>query len=80
MQELKIKGVYRHFKGLYYWVSEIGIDSETEEELVIYKQLYAPYKTYVRPLDMFMSEVDREKYPDVKQKYRFELCEGKIKW
>ena len=78
-RQIQLKRVYRHFKGLYYWVSEIGIDSETEEELVIYKQLYAPYKTYVRPLDMFMSEVDREKYPDVKQKYRFELCEGKIK-
>jgi hypothetical protein len=74
-RKLELKRVYRHFKGMLYYVSEIGIDSETEEEVVIYKQLYPPYKTYVRPLDMFLSTVDREKYPDVKQKYRFELVE-----
>ena len=74
-RELILKRVYRHFKGLVYYVSELGIDSETGEEVVIYKQLYPPYKTYVRPKKMFLSETDFEKYPDAKQKYRFELVE-----
>ena len=48
-RELQIGEFYRHFKGMLYYVSELGIDSETGEEVVIYKQLYPPYKTYVRP-------------------------------
>lgn len=71
--EVKIKGVYKHFKGNYYIVEDIGIDSETEEECVIYRALYGDNKLWIRKKDMFLSEVDHDKYPDIKQKYRFEL-------
>lgn len=73
MQELKIHGVYKHFKGDYYLVEDIAKDSETKEEMVLYRRLYEDCGLWVRPKEMFLSEVDHEKYPDVKQKYIFEL-------
>ena len=68
--------IYRHFKGNCYKIIAVGHHSETKEKMVIYYDLSCKNSSVkdpcIRPLDMFMSEVDHEKYPDVKQKYRFE--------
>lgn len=77
MREVKINGIYRHFKGDYYIVVDIANDSETKDKVVVYRRLYGDGSLWVRPLEMFLSEVDHEKYPNVKQKYRFELQEIK---
>ena len=72
--ELQIKGIYKHFKGDYYMVEDVAIHSETREEYVVYRPLYGnTTKLYIRPKEMFLSKVDKQKYPEVKQEYRFEL-------
>ena len=65
-------GIYRHFKGKFYLVLDIVKHSETKEELVLDRALYGEKELWVRPISMFTSLVDRDKYPNVKQKYRFE--------
>lgn len=75
MRKIKIHGIYKHFKGNYYLVEDIAKDSETTEEVVIYRKLYDDGTCWVRPLNDFLSEVDYQKYPGCKQKYRFELQE-----
>lgn len=73
MFEVKIHGVYRHFKGDYYIVENVAIDSETNEKCVIYRALYGSHDLYVRPLKNFISKTDKTKYPDATQDFRFEL-------
>ena len=75
MREIKIHGIYKHFKGDYYLVEELAKDSETLEDVVIYRKLYEDGLCFVRPLTDFIGEVNHDKYPNVKQKYKFEFIE-----
>ncbi len=77
MREVKIGGIYRHFKGNLYQVLDVVYDSESNNsdsyrKIVIYKALYGDELKWARDYDMFLSKVDKNKYPDVKQEYRFE--------
>ena len=70
-----IGGYYRHFKGKLYKVLDIATHTETNEQLVIYRACYDEHKVYARPIEMFTSKVDRDKYPDSEQEYRFEYMQ-----
>ena len=78
MREIKVGNVYKHFKNKYCIVLDIVNDCESNNDdeykkIIIYKALYGEFLTWARPYEMFASEVDHVKYPDIKQKYRFEL-------
>jgi len=72
MRKIKIHGIYKHFKGDHYLVEDIALSSDDGvTPYVVYRKLYGDGNLYIRPLDDFMAEVDHQKYPNIKQKYRF---------
>lgn len=72
-RKIKIHGIYKHYKGDLYLVEDIATHSETLEKYIVYRALYGDEKLWIRPYDMFNSKLDKEKYPNAKQEYRFEL-------
>lgn len=68
-----VGNTYRHFKGNEYVVDDIGVDSEDNKLLVVYHAVDDQTLVWIRPLNIFLSDVDHDKYPDVKQLKRFEL-------
>lgn len=79
MNEIIKNRIYKHFKGDSYIVVDIATDCDTLEKKVIYRGLYGEGPLWVRSYDDFMGEVDHKKYPEIKQKYKFELQDVKSK-
>lgn len=77
MREIQAGEYYRHFKDRLYQIIAIARDANTEERVVVYQAMYGDEDIWVRPYEEFISEVDREKYPDAVQRYRFEKVEEK---
>ena len=75
MRKIIANKTYKHFKGKTYKVLNFAVHTETKEILVIYQALYDDFGIYARPYDMFSSKVDKDKYPDIKSIYRFELID-----
>ena len=77
METVKIGKIYRHFKGNYYFVENIALDSETKERMVVYKPIYdrTDCGIWVRPEKMFLQEIPERPDNITRQKHRFELCE-----
>lgn len=74
MNEVKINGIYKHFKGDYYILEDVALSSDDGvTPYILYRQLYGDGKLYVREQSDFLEEVNHEKYPQVTQKYKFEL-------
>ena len=77
MRKIKVGNIYKHFKNKYYIVLDIVNDCESNNDdeykkIIIYKALYGEFLTWARPYEMFVSEVDHDKYPEIEQRYRFE--------
>ena len=78
MNDLKIKGIYKHFKGDYYLVEDTAISSDDGKTVyVIYRKLYGDGSLFIRELNDFLDDVDKDKYPNVKQKKKFAYQEIK---
>ena len=71
-REIKVGKLYQHFKGNIYKVICIAMHTETNEDMVVYQDTNDESKIYARPINMFLSEVEKDKYPEVAQYYRFE--------
>ncbi len=74
-REVKIHGIYKHFKNKYYIVEDVAYHSETQEEYVVYRQLYGEHSLWIREKSMFLSRVDKNRYPECGQERRFELVD-----
>lgn len=78
-RKVKIHGIYRHFKNKYYIVEDVAYHSETKEEYVVYRRLYGDNSLWIREKRMFLSPVQKDKYPNVQQYCRFELVDEVVK-